>query len=181
MEVEASQFVPRPMDSPHGAGVSHGADVDHPFASFGGDAQMGAHDMAVRGDNEDGASDHALLDPDMVLETRSHSARGTDAAGIPPEQGALDTQRIHGADECPSQEGLGAASPDMSRGAAVLAPAHCVWVRELDCDDALIPTNAGNAANPFNHDAYMACANAANLAPLLVLCVHTTSWHGLHA
>eukprot|EP00892_Ulva_mutabilis_P006831 jgi/Ulvmu1/451/UM001_0458.1 len=127
MEVEASQFVPRPMDSPRGASVSHGADVDHPFASFGGDAQMGAHDMAVRGDNEDGASDHALLDPDMVLDTRSHSARGTDAAGIQPEPGALDSQRIHGADGCPSQEDLGAASPSMSRGAAGQVPAHCVW------------------------------------------------------
>ena len=146
MEVQASQFVPRPMDSPRGASVSHGADVDHPFASFGGDAQMGVHDMAVRGDNENGASDHALLDTDMVLETRSHSARGNDAAGIQPEPGVLDTQRIHGADDCPSQEDLGAASPDMSRCATAKASAHCVWVRKLTCDVALIPVNFSHLA-----------------------------------
>lgn len=146
MEVEASQFLPRPMDSPRGASVSHGADVDHPFASLGGDAQMGAHDMAVRGDNEDGASDHALLDPDMALETRSHSARGNDVAEIQPERGALGTQRIHGADDGPSQEGLGAVSPDLSGGAAVQPSAHCVWVRHLNCDTTPFPQYACIAA-----------------------------------
>lgn len=161
MEVQANQFVPRPMDSPRGASVSHGADVDHPFASLGGDAQMGAHDIAVRGDNEDGASDHALLDPDMVLETRSHSARGNDVAELQPERGVLGARRIHGAEDRPPQQGLGAVSPDMSGGAASQPSAHCVWVRDLNCGTALILRCACVAAiyiDVYTNNMTRACA-----------------------